>query len=71
MQRLTKAFVVAALLASGIYTTHANAQPTPPGACERGCRVTYVAAVRECGGDPECLAAARAAARACVLACQQ
>jgi hypothetical protein len=71
MHRLTKAFVVAALLAGGIYTARANAQPTRPGTCERACHATYVTAVRACAGDPECLAAARRAAVACVRACQQ
>lgn len=71
MHRLAKAFVVAVLLASGIYTARTNAQPTPPGTCELACQATFVAAVRTCAGDPECLAAARAAAVACVTVCQQ
>jgi hypothetical protein len=70
MQRVSRAFVLAVLLAGGIYTARANAQPTPPGTCERACHATYVAAVRACAGDPECLAAARAAAVACIQACQ-
>jgi hypothetical protein len=70
MQKLVKASIVAIVLAGGIYTTRASAQPAPPGACERACHATYVAAVRACAGDPDCLAAARAAALACVQACQ-
>jgi len=41
----------------------------PPNACANACLEQYRAAVKGCGGDPACLAGARAAARACIAGC--
>jgi len=71
MDRLRKRFVMlfvplaVVLLASMLL---AQATPNP---CLNACAQTYKAAVIACHGDPTCLAAARAAAQACVCGCIQ
>lgn len=41
----------------------------PPNPCANVCWQNYTGAVKTCHGDPKCLAAARAEARACVQGC--
>ncbi len=69
MDRLRKRFVM--LLVPGALILFASllAAQGPPNPCVNACWLTYTNAVKGCHGDPACLAAARAAALACVQGC--
>jgi hypothetical protein len=64
-KRLVMLVVPVALI---LFTSFLVAQG-PPNPCANACWQTYTSAVRACHGDPACLAAARAAALACVKGC--
>ena len=69
MDRLRKRFVMLVVpVALILFASFLMAQG-PPNPCLNACWQTYTNTVRACHGDPACLAAARAAALACVQGC--
>lgn len=69
MSTLKKHFVkVVVLAALALLASMLQAQG-PPNTCANACLQNYKAAVQACHGDAACLAAARAAAKACVAGC--
>ena len=68
MDRLRKRFVMLVVSAALILFASFLAAQGPPG-CANVCWQKYLDTVHVCHGDPACLAAARAAARACVQGC--
>ena len=71
MDTLRKQFVMLlVLVALVLLGSSLVAQQGPPNTCARTCLQNYQAAVRACGGNAACLAAARAAAQACVSSCR-
>ncbi len=68
MDRLRKRFVMLVVPVALILFASFLAAQGPPG-CANVCRQKYTSDVKACHGDPTCLAAARAAARACVQGC--
>jgi len=69
MDRLRKRFVMLVVPVALILFASFLAAQGPPSTCLNACRQTYTNAVKACHGDPTCLAAARAAALACVEGC--
>jgi hypothetical protein len=69
MDRLRKRFVMLVVpVALILFASFLTAQG-PPNTCLNACRQAHTNAVKACHGDPTCLAAARAAALACVQGC--
>ncbi len=71
MSTLKKHFVKLAVLAALALIASMLEAQGPPNACANACLEDYKASVAACHGDPACLAAARAAAKACIAACYQ
>ena len=69
MDRLRKRLVTLVVLGALVLLGSLLVAQGPPNACLDACLSEYQAAVRACDGDPACLAAARAAAEACIDAC--
>lgn len=69
MDRLRKQFVMLVVPAALILFASLLAAQGPPNPCANACWQTYLDAVHACHGNPTCLAAARAAAQACVQGC--
>lgn len=69
MNRLRKRFVMLAVSAALILFASFLAAQGPPNPCANACWEKYTDTVKGCHGDPACLAAARAAALACVKGC--
>ena len=69
MDRLRKRVVVLVVPAALILFASFLAAQGPPKQCLDVCRQNYTNAVKACNGNPTCLAAARAAALACVQSC--
>ena len=69
MDRLRKRFVMLVVPVTLILFASFLAAQGPPG-CANGCWQKYLDTVHVCHGDPACLAAARAAALACVQGCK-
>jgi hypothetical protein len=69
MDRLRKQFVILVLPVTLILFASFLAAQGPPNPCANACWQTYTNAVKACNGNPTCLAAARAAALACVQGC--
>jgi len=69
MDRLKKRFAMLVVPVALILFAPFLAAQGPPNTCLNACRQTYTNAVKACHGDPTCLAAARAAALACVQGC--
>ena len=70
MDRLRKRFVMLVVPVALILFASFLAAQGPPG-CANVCWQKYTSDVKACHGDPTCLAAARAAAQACVRGCIQ
>jgi hypothetical protein len=68
MDRLRKRFVMLVVPVALILFASFLAAQGPPG-CANVCWQKYTSDVKACHGDPTCLAAARAAALACVEGC--
>ncbi len=68
MDRLKMRFVMLVASVALILFASLLAAQGPPG-CANACWQTYTNTVKACHGDPACLAAARAAGRACVQGC--
>ena len=71
MDRLRKRFVMLLVPVALILFASLLVAQGPPNPCANACWQTYTNAVKACHGDPACLAAARAAAQACVRGCIQ
>jgi len=69
MDRLRKRFVMLVVPAALILFATFLAAQGPPNPCANACWQNYTNAVKACNGNPTCLAAARAAALACVQGC--
>jgi len=69
MDRIRKRFVMFVVPVALILFTSFLAAQGPPNPCANACWQNYTSAVKACHGDPACLAAARAAALACVHGC--
>jgi hypothetical protein len=69
MDRLRKRFVMLVVSVALILFASFLAAQGPPNPCANACWQTYTNAVKACNGNPTCLAAARAAALACVQGC--
>ena len=69
MDKLRKRFVMLVVPVALILFASFLAAQGPPNTCLNAYRQTYTNAVKACHGDPTCLAAARAAALACVQGC--
>jgi hypothetical protein len=69
MDRLKKRFVILVVPVALILFTSFLVAQGPPNPCANACWQNYTNAVKACHGDPGCLAAARAAALACVQGC--
>ncbi len=69
MDRLGKRFVMLVISVALILFASFLAAQGPPNTCLNACRQKYTSDVKTCHGDPTCLAAARAAALACVQRC--
>ncbi len=69
MDRLRKRFVILVVPVTLILFASFLAAQGPPNPCANACWQTYTNAVKACNGNPTCLAAARAAALACVQGC--
>ncbi len=69
MERLRKRFAMLVVPAVLILFASFLAAQGPPNPCANACWQNYTSAVKACHGDPACLAAARAAALACVQGC--
>ena len=69
MDRLRKRFVMLVVPVALILFGSFLAAQGPPNPCANACWQTYTNAVKACNGNPTCLAAARAAALACVQGC--
>ncbi len=69
MDRLRKQFVILVVPVTLILFASFLAAQGPPNPCANACWQTYTNAVKACNGNPTCLAAARAAALACVQGC--
>jgi hypothetical protein len=67
-RRKTRLLVLVVPLALVLLASFLAAQG-PPNPCVNVCWQTYTESVRACHGDAACLAAARAAALACVQGC--
>jgi len=68
MDRLRKRFVMLVVPVALVLFASFLAAQGPPG-CANVCWQKYTSDVKACHGDPTCLAAARAAALACVQGC--
>ena len=68
MDKLGKRFVMLVVSAALILFASFLAAQGPPG-CANACWQAYTNKVKTCHGDQACLAAARAAALACVQGC--
>ena len=69
MDRLRKWFVMLVVPVALILFASFLAAQGPPNPCANACWQAYLNAVKACHGDAACLAAARAAAEACVNGC--
>ncbi len=69
MSTLKKHLVRLAVLAALALLASMLQAQGPPNTCANACLQNYKAAVQACKGDAACLAAARAAARACIASC--
>jgi hypothetical protein len=69
MDRLKKRFVILVVPVALIMFASFLVAQGPPNPCANACWQNYTSAVKACHGDQTCLAAARAAARACVQGC--
>lgn len=69
MDRLIKRFAMLVVPVGLIFLATFLAAQGPPNPCANACWQNYTSAVKACHGDPACLAAARAAALACVRGC--
>ncbi len=69
MDRLKKRFVMLLVLVGLVLLGSSLVAEGPPTACADNCLLTYKTAVSACHGNPACLAAARAAAEACIDGC--
>jgi hypothetical protein len=69
MDRLRKRFVMLLIPGTLILFASFLAAQGPPNTCLNACRQAHTNAVKACHGDQACLAAARAAALACVQGC--
>jgi len=69
VDRLRKQFVILVVPVTLILFASFLAAQGPPNPCANACWQTYTNAVKACNGNPTCLAAARAAALACVQGC--
>ena len=69
MDRLRKRFVMLVVSMALILFASFLAAQGPPTTCLNACRQAHTNAVKACHGDQACLAAARAAALACVQGC--
>ena len=69
MDRLGKRFVMLVISVALILFASFLAAQGPPNTCLNACRQAHTNAVKACHGDQACLAAARAAALACVQRC--
>ncbi len=69
MDKLRKRFVMLVVSAALILFASFLAAQGPPNTCLSACRQAHTNAVKACRGDQACLAAARAAALACVQCC--
>ncbi len=69
MDRLRKRFVLLVVPGALILFASFLAAQGPPNLCANACWQNYTNAVKACNGNPTCLAAARAAALACVQGC--
>ena len=67
MKSILGVCIIGTLLAAAIELVAQT--PKTPSACANACLNTYVTAVKACNGNPTCLAAARAAAEACIAHC--
>jgi hypothetical protein len=68
MDRLRKRFLMLVVPVALILFASFLAAQGPPG-CANACWQAYTSKVKTCHGDQACLAAARAAALACVQGC--
>jgi hypothetical protein len=69
MDRLRKRFVMLVVPVALVLFASFLAAQGPPNTCLNACRQAHTNAVKACHGDQACLAAARAAALACVQGC--
>ena len=69
MDRLIKRFAMLVVPAALILLATFVPAQGPPNPCANACWQNYTSAVKACHGTPTCLAAARAAALACVQGC--
>jgi hypothetical protein len=69
MDKLRKRFVMLVAPVALILFASFLAAQGPPNTCLNACRQAHTNAVKACHGDQACLAAARAAALACVQGC--
>jgi hypothetical protein len=69
MDRVKKRFVMLLAQVALILLASLLLAQGPPNPCVNACWQAYLAAVQSCQGNPACLAAARAEARACVQGC--
>ena len=69
MDRLRKRFVMLVVPVAVILFASFLMAQGPPNPCAKTCQQIYTDAVKSCHGDQACLAAARAAALACVQGC--
>ncbi len=70
MNRLKRRFLLLVVPMALVFVASFLAAQGPPNPCANACWQTYTEAVKACHGDPACLAAARAAALACVQGCR-
>ncbi len=69
MDKLLKRFAMLVVPVALILLATFLAAQGPPNPCANACWQNYTSAVKACHGTPTCLAAARAAALACVHGC--
>jgi hypothetical protein len=69
MERLRRRFALLVVPIALILFASFLAAQGPPNTCANACWQKYTSDVKACHGDPACLAAARAAALACIQNC--
>jgi hypothetical protein len=69
MERLRRRFALLVVPIALILFASFLAAQGPPNTCANACWQNYTSDVKACHGDPACLAAARAAALACIQNC--